>query len=612
MTLSEFLEQKKERTQLPSKDSKDLSLYAHSSINIEEPQEININSDAHLGTMNLKAIISMIKNKSAVKNFDIVIENPLRDSYLERIGGKGVSKYEPKMTSISLSANGTLLTQTSSAIRQYEQQNIEGSGLAVDMFGGGMSSAIENELGLISNKGTLKAGNTLSDEDKEKFRKVHLRNYWQYKESEAIKPKTGTSSLSSKYADLLNNRLRGATKEQAATGSFLTGYGLTNKEYHELMTNDAISNNIASNKHSLLNPIDAIVYGMESKRDIIIDSGRFSNNINNTSWTDTKSKVLHTNFGNSKGLVIFNISSFAADPAHTPFFRKQILSLGSEVTFNNLFVDQKYVTQNSFDIKLINNDSHMSDNKHARWVWQDSTRGQSAATPIQALMHRYPDFMGNMSYVFFSTPKVGGVSISTDMMDIEPARIVDISVKMPSLKTESIDFVNRTIPVISNAINMNHQGSIKVRIDENLKIWRKMLEASGIILNNQRLVQVSKNPEGYTESIQSLSPVTVLRRSNSANNELEVDLYVGYNLVTNFIPIANYTDPSTPYSKKVINYQHDNTNNLYARYYIFKNIRFLGVPEIEFSKDGSKVELNFDFTFKRIDEEESGLAYSAT
>jgi hypothetical protein len=216
---------------------------------------------------------------------------------------------------------------------------------------------------------------------------------------------------------------------------------------------------------------------------------------------------------------------------------------------------------------------------------------------------------------------INGIRFSEqNLIDIEPARVLDISVKMPEMKIEQLDFVNRTIAVLSNSINMSHQASIKIRLDENLNVYRRIFASAGLLFEDQGTGDIGTNDGQIRNQLNQKGNAMVLRNtpakmasisSISGGIALETDLYVAYNLITNFLPLENPTDASTPYSKDVINYKHANNNDLYSRYFIFRGVQFLGVPELTLSKETTTTDMSFNFTFKSIDEAEYGHSYDA-
>ena len=654
MTLSQFLENKKERTQLPSKTPLNIS-YERNQLPDTEPIGVNINStDRSIGYTDTDTILSMLNDTVASRNFVLttlvksqtVSPNTMlnnMDAIISQDGdpkakalqklARSLEKKDVLVTNKAIGDLGILLENQSQKLYYDDMDNIKGTGLAVDGFSGGPHKSNKSELGLVPNKGTMSAGGPV---DNEAFRKAHLRNYWKYAEGNPLRaPAKAPSAASNDFKDLLNKRLRGVSKEQAAKGSFLTGYGLSAKEFSELMLNDKIEHT-TNGKNSSIDNLNSLLYGMEAKRDMIIDSGRFSYDASSQKWQTNVYASNSLGYGhlwspyersNYFGKVIFNLSSYGADPARTPYFRKQILSLGNEVTFANLAFDPKYVTTNGFSIKLINSDSNTKGRPHADWVFDDKSRGNSKKTPIAVIAHRYPDFMGNMSYVFFSTSEsvpinnINGIRFcEQNLIDIEPARVLDISVKMPEMKIEQLDFVNRTIAVLSNSINMSHQASIKIRLDENLNVYRRIFASAGLLFEDQGTGDIGTNDGQIRNQLNQKGNAMVLRNtpakmasisSISGGVALETDLYVAYNLITNFLPLENPTDASTPYSKDVINYKHANNNDLYSRYFIFRGVQFLGVPELTLSKETTTTDMSFNFTFKSIDEAEYGHSYDA-
>ena len=661
MTLSEFLEKKKEREQLPQKDA---PIYIYSKREQLPSTEVNTvepnSTSPVVGQANTAVILGMLADTVATRNFNLTtltnseaheqafmnsdinallmqgkyakmnnVRELINSTNRRKDGDKTI--WSPKDVKTDSQSIQTLATVNSIAANERlktEQKNIKGTGLAVDGFSGGPQ---RNELpvdvsgiktNIIGNIGTMKEGSALSDSDRAALRKVHLRNYWKYEGSQVLSPKEpGRPSISNAYRDLLNKRLTGVrtSVDNPLTGSFLTGYGLSREEYKSLMENDSINPLINTGKKSLEGAMAAVAFGMESKRDTIIDTGRFSYSSSTSKYTQHIPFVVDgtpINMSNSvNGSVLFNISSFGADPAHTPFFRKQLIALGNEVTTMNLVADRNYVHRKSFNIKFINLDSNSSARPQAHWKRSNSLLGDSGKTPISVIANRFPDFMSNMHYVFLTRKN----SDNNNLVDIMPARIVDITVKMPEAKVNTIDFVNRQISTISASVTMSHIASIKVRLDENLSIWKEVMAASGILLkdfsanafNNKRDL---KNQ--YSENNHFKGNITALRNGlNQAVTEdgtkvsLDLDLYIAYNIVNNFIPIKNPTDPSTPFSKSVINYQHDNSDKQYSRYYIFTGVKFLGVPELELAKDSEQVEMSFEFTFKNIEEADYGHQY---
>ena len=652
MTLSEFLENKKERTQLPSEQPLN-RYYERGQLPEDKSNDININSpNRSVGYPDLNIVYDMISDTIAERNFNLttltkgtaVIPSsmiPVTGVQLEEGNptarrlqsmARSLEKVDANFADKSLKTLSLLLSKESSELYNKEASNIKGSGLAVDGFQGGKSSRDRTSLGVAPNRGTMAAGAPI---DNEVFRKVHLRNYWKFQEDKPLRPPAFTQgSTSNAYKDLLNARLRGATtaKEDEKRG-FLAGYGLSAKEFSELMLNDSVINSIDENHTSLEDYVNAFYYGIEAKRDFIIDSGRFTYGAVDNAWESPLGTIgpngvmrAPTVTGNIHGRITLNISSFSADPAHTPYFRRQLLSLGNEVTWGNLYFDPRYVSQHGFDIKMINKSSysHLTRPQFS-WDSEDDSRGDSTKTAISVLAHRFPDFMGNMSYVFFATSEnvvsalQAGVT-SQNIIDVEPARILDINIKMPEAKVEQFSFVNREISVLSGAINMSHQASIKIRLDENLSIYNKVFAAAGILLGDDTTVFDSNNRGRIKNHYEPrlLNRPTVLRNTPAKmvsidgvqyGIELETDLYVAYNLITNFLPLHDPTEASTPYSLDVVNYKHDDTNVLYSRFFIFRGVRFLGVPDLELSKDGANTDMSFNFTFKTIEEAEYGHSY---
>lgn len=648
MTLSEFLENNHERTQLPSIDPL-YNAFIESRTGMPSEDMIadgepTVRSPS-MGEVNISAILGILNDKAASRNFTMetlkhntvvnpeamldslsIINNekpnPIAKAHLALLNSaetKAQKLYNKVSQDLSRSVHNE-----GEALHKDEQSNIKGTGLAVDGFSGGAYKPEKTNRGLIANLGTMAAGADVSETLGEAFRKVHLRNYYKYMETSALRPKIiGKAAADNTVRDLLNARLKGVSEEQAATGSFLTSYGLSQAEYKSLMTNDKIissQGSIGSTSGSIYSTSTELSYGMVAKRDTLIDSGRFTKDLAGTAWADPKNQGISV--PNTKGKVLFNISSFAADPAHMPFFREQMLSLGNEVTYANAFADFKYVSTNGFDIKIINNNSHANRHKRASWTFSnDKSRGDSTKTAVSMLAHRFPDFMGNMSYVFFTENVDQSLnSVTQDLINIEPARVTDINVKMPDMKIESIPYLSRTIPVLSNSIAMSHQGSIKIRMDENLSIWQKINAAAGMVLESHQTTGFDDmNKYRLNNNFDDVRKTNMFRNSSTQIVRItgkpiltnSTDLYVAYELITGFLPLDKPTDPSTPYAKDLINYQHDGTNNLYSRYFVFRDVRFLGSPEIELSKESDVTELSFNFTFKRIDEEEYGHNYDS-
>lgn len=648
MTLSEFLETKRARTQLPSE----------APLDIERPNIQKIDKDAP--TINFTEIVSpeisrpdqnsllnMLTESASNKNFNMktlsnnktIIPNFGLDAYAYAGIEKGLSNLLPKTDELNKNVDnnnrlaklrGLMLVKEAADMSKTQLDNIKNTGLALDGFEGSAYVHTKTELeALTENKGTMakgapktvvdgkdSSGNDKSVPIAEVLRKVHLRNYWSIATEGSLSNKSqlipdGAPAMNMKYRELLNKRLKGVTKpkdddtegQKNWKGSFLTGYGLSAEQYKELILNDSVVSNENDFWGSIGNAFEKVGLGMDTKRDGLIDSGRFSyfGDAKAHRWTSLygggSSSLLS---GNANLNITFNISTFSADPARMPFFRRQVISLGNEVNYGNAYFDLNYVSTNNFEMRYINakdNESWYDTSKRFGWKFNGSqeTRGDSTGTPTSMLMHRFPDLMGNMSYVYIINDDI---EHSGDKIDIDPVRILDISVKMPELKTESIAFTNRQISVLSNSVNMSHQGNIKIRVDQELNSYMKILEHMGIEFTGL----------GNAHTTFLHNAVSMYSKSDSIKSA-KMDLVVSYALAKGFLPLSHANDPSRPYDKDVVNYQHDDSDNIYSRYYIFKNVKFIGVPELEFAKDGEKIEASFDFVFRNIEEADTGLAY---
>lgn len=521
--------------------------------------------------------------------------------------------------------------------------------------------------------------------EKELNYKVHLRNYWKSQGK-------GTSNGGDIYGGLVGtqitpdngyrqrlvDRMKGYTNSDNTITSknFIAGIGVEADEYKDLMSvDDLMTISGGGIPKSVLNATDGLRYGTIAKRDTIIDTGRFTKDVtkNVSKFSEYSPRTPSTNRGK---LFTLMKSFFATSPTRTPYYRTQLLALGTEVTNINAMIDANRITKINYSIKFLNDKETMypaAESVHSGLV-------ASKATPISMLNKRAPDFMSNMYNVFitvnnnnYSTlyknninatghDKTGKDKVifyddyldkffneNTFSSNIFATRCTGIQIKLPELKSNSINYLGRKIPYIESNINWTHEGTFTIRLDEKMDIYKGILSLSGIdyqaagneirdnpskentstntdsTFSTTETSNVSKNVEFTVKELfyrlNTIKPTSVLYKnstsrsgsSTTTNKNFPIlDLHVRYGFVNASIPMTSLSEPSTPFGTgNVVDYA-PNGNEPYYREYVFTNIKFYGLDELELSKDSESVEISVPFIFADMYEVISGHSYATT
>lgn len=171
------------------------------------------------------------------------------------------------------------------------------------------------------------------------------------------------------------------------------------------------------------------------------------------------------------------------------------------------------------------------------------------------------------------------------------SRINSIQLKMPALKSNTIHFMSRSVPMIENSINMGHTAALTVRLDECLSIVKSIYDKSSLTYRPM-------------QGENSIASANRLLRSNITP---EVDIIVHYELISGLMPVENFDDPSTPYRENLIFKQRDSKEGFYSRLFVFEKVKFLGIDStIDLEKDGEVMEVTLPFTFLKLTEDITG------
>lgn len=493
----------------------------------------------------------------------------------------------------------------------------------------------------------------VSKTEKEKSYKVHLRNYWKAlgkgtsNGGDIYGGLVGTQiSVDNGYRQRLVDRMKGyvpnaSESDKITKENFIAGIGVGAEEYQNLMRVDDLMTISGSGipKSVLTDPLAIERYGTLAKRDIIIDTGRFKktklDNPVSDGWTPGLDKYE------------FNLmtSFFATSPMRTPYYRNQVLALGTEVTNLNAFVDLNRITKINYNIAFINDDNTYAiakESKHASF---------GITTPISVLNKRAPDFMSNMYNVFITYndsidnnlyeiyAQASGVNSATANSDLKretkinyddylsqffrkdsffykviATRCTGIQVKMPELKSNSLNYIGRKVAYIESNLNWTHEGTFSIRLDEELDIYKGFLSMGGVDYQNKDAA-TNMDARELINRLNSIKPTSRLKSNknesdNNTNKPIRMDLHVRYGFVNASIPLKNLNIKSTPFGETgPIDYASDGAEPYY-REYVFTNIKFYGMDEIELSKDGETTEVSVPFIFADIYEVVSGHSYA--
>lgn len=515
--------------------------------------------------------------------------------------------FEIKKVQNNIAKTAKIIMDTSFGMRLAEEEEIKSHGLYLNGFNTRGPLVHENHFGLTSTSMIPASGKKYSDKEKEALRKLKLKTFWNMPPSTNARnaPNSGTefearqklAAVDHSYRDLLKKRLHGGIISGKTNP--ISGFGLSHAEYKELMTNDSLFDDLQTNNSLLSMESSWSRFGTPYKRDGIIDSGRFSTKgmlITPPVPYESSHKFGLTALG-AKVSVNMNLSSFSASPMRSPNYRRQILNLGNEIDQINTFFDPKLTSTINYNIKYINstevNRAYL--NKHNNWKSQDPNKGEFKRSPIAILSQRFPDFASNMFSVIFSRNIGKYRSPDYYSFDIDNfmARIQGIDVELPALKETTVPFLNRNIAVIENKVNLSHTANLQVRVDQCLGLIKAIYDQA----------QVEYRDKNFLNSKEINMPNSVY----TTYKDDPLTLYVHYELVNSFLPLRKHSDPSIPYDKDVINYQHNETTNTYERIYIFTDVRFLGLDSgLDLAKDGETLEVSLPFTFKEIKEEVVG------
>lgn len=502
---------------------------------------------------------------------------------------------------------------------------------------------------------------------KEKAYKTHLRNYWKIN---AGNNSSGAAfygfgnmqtTVDNGYRQRLIDRLAGVSdsdSNKSDSKNFLAGPGVDTETYIENMgVGDLMSlgglklgswQSSGGLPQSVLNDVDALRYGTPEKRDLIIDTGRFKANVSAKELDDPS----HPEMGPKRRAYVLMRSSFAADAMRTPFYRRQILALGNEVNLLNAFVDADRITKTNYRIGYINEgaDGQSSNtpksSKHATWAIMegDKTLWDSFTTPIGKLLRRMPDFMSNMYNVYFTVSnKVvasgdGKVSLynrletksykseyikkeitleeslreyfNPDMFfsNVLAARCTGIQIKLPELKASSLPVLGRKVAYIDSNIVFSREGSISLRLDETFDIYKGILSQAGVEYRFDKKQNLLEDAKQENLFINKAAPqYTIFDEVNNINNaNRQLDIHVRYDMVNSMIPSESLESASYPMGSSGPRVFSPSGKNPYFREFVFTNVKFLGVSDLELAKDSDVTEMSFPFIYTDIYEVISG------
>ena len=517
-----------------------------------------------------------------------------------------------------------------------------------------------------------KENGTVDIAEKEKNFKTHLRNYWKIAgtgnaATGSIAYGLGNMQVSpdNKYRERLIARLSGVSdsdEQKVSSKNFLAGPGVDTATYLENMgVGDLMSigglkieeswQNHGNLPQSVLNDIDSLRYGTPEKRDLIIDSGRFIKNEGNIKTLKDDS---HPEMGPQRRTYVLMRSSFAADAIRTPFYRRQMLALGNEVTMLNAFVDADRVSHINYRIGFIDEgaDGTWSNNprssKHALWQVKDNKNMvfSSRDTPIGKLNMRFPDFMGNMYNVYFTVggktvtsgdgkgklytkeatsymPTGGKATVNLDdavknyfnpdmfFSSVFAARCTGIQVKLPELKANSLPVLGRKVAYIDSNIIFSREGSLTIRLDETLDIYKGILSQAGVEYRMDKKINIFDNA-GEVLRINNIMPQYNIfdnkRGEAESNSSMRLDIHIRYDMVNSMVPTEELDGGSQPFGPNGPKVYSPNGKDPYYREFVFTNVKFLGASDLELSKDSDIVEMSFPFVYADLYEAISGHA----
>ena len=188
------------------------------------------------------------------------------------------------------------------------------------------------------------------------------------------------------------------------------------------------------------------------------------------------------------------------------------------------------------------------------------------------------------------------------------ARCTGIQIKLPELKANSLPVLGRKVAYIDSNIVFSREGSISLRLDETFDIYKGILSQAGVEYRFDKKQNLLDGAKQENLFINKAAPqYTIFDEVNNISNaNRQLDIHVRYDMVNSMVPSESLESASYPMGSSGPRVFSPSGKNPYFREFVFTNVKFLGVSDLELAKDSDVTEMSFPFIYTDIYEVISG------